>query len=319
MKAEPRKEKARPEEKALEEVKPEDIGREVFFESGNLILCGKVSTPPGEGPHPAVLILPEEGPRRRGEELFVEHLSRHLVSSGFLVLYYDNPGEGKSQGSFNDLDDEMKTTAALSALEYLKGLDGVKKDAVSIIGHRGSAYLALNAAIRDEDVSSCVMLSPQLKVIWREFLKEPSGEELQKHLKMKGYGNFESNFLRTVSLWIQKQLKHVASSSEKFVIFLGEKIPVKEYRDFLQRQVSQSLEAFDRPVLVVVGRNDEGFDSKMIARIESALTKRGDGSKVVIIRALGQYAGNVEFRDGKWSFVPERNIVDLVSDWLKKT
>ena len=232
-KSEPKREKI--EEKPLDEVAPPEkqpgkalepspSGREVFFDSEGLILCGKVFAPLEEGPHPAALILPGEGPRKRGEELFVEELSRHLVSSGFLVLYYDNPGQGKSQGSFNDLDDEMKISVALSALKYLEELEEVNKEAVSIIGHKGSAYLALNAAIQDKNASACVMLSPEMKVIWKKFLNEPSGEELQKHLKRKGYGPFESNFLRTVALRVQKQLEHVTGSSEKFVIFLGEKI-----------------------------------------------------------------------------------------------
>ncbi|RKY42569.1 MAG: hypothetical protein DRP85_02215 [Candidatus Makaraimicrobium thalassicum] len=266
--------------------------KEIFFESDNLILSGKLWIPDGEGAFPAVLVVPKDGPMAQGEQYLLDSFGEFLSASGFVVLVFDSPGQGKSQGSFMGLNDGKRIRNIIAGISYLKEHPAVEKGHISLIGHDGGGYLALKAASRVPYVRSCVLLGAPFRSLKTDFVKDSSREKVREHLKS------------------------VAQSTEDFSFFMGIKIPLEEYREFIARRPYETILSFDRPLLLIVGRDDKFFDPRAVDGLEKLLGKKGRLNKMIVFRKLGAYLGEMVEHDGSWTFSANRDILGLIGNWI---
>ena len=103
---------------------PYDVEDVMFKNSkANIKLAGTLTTPEGDGPFPAVVLISGSGPQNRDEELLGHKpflvLSDYFTRNGIAVLRYDDRGVGDSEGDFSTTSFDFANDAD-AAVAYLK-------------------------------------------------------------------------------------------------------------------------------------------------------------------------------------------------------
>ncbi|MEU6412694.1 alpha/beta fold hydrolase [Microbispora sp. NPDC046933] len=130
-----------------------DIG--LAFASGGERLAGTLTLPDGDGPFPAVLLVPGSGPVDRDSDHrrlplgVTRQLAEAFAVAGIASLRYDKRGVGASTGDFlaAGLRDNMDD--ARSALAALRGRPEIDSGRVALAGHSEGALIAANLAAHD--------------------------------------------------------------------------------------------------------------------------------------------------------------------------
>ena len=291
-------------------------GKEVFFESNKLILSGRVWAPRGEGPRPAAIIIPKDGPVTNGEEEMIAALARELSDRGVMVMVFDYPGQGKSQGIFSAATDQDRILNIEDAVRHLESNPLVSKGDISLIGHEGGGYMAIMAANRIATVRSCVLLG-----IPESFKVDTGSVSTKDHMKRivasKGLGPFDEGFMNLASIRVQAHIKSVELSREKVTGFMGVKMPVGAYREFMARAPYRAVISFDRPILWIMGKNDRRYEQGVITALENERKKRGqERDKIAVFRDLGEYLGQINAKGQAWQFVINKDVSGLVCGWI---
>jgi pimeloyl-ACP methyl ester carboxylesterase len=292
---------------------------EIFFESRGLILSGRLWTPPGSGPFPAALILPKDGPLTAGEESMLNALAGAISSKGFVVLVFDRPGQGKSQGAFSGNDDEKNVRDITVAISHLENNPKVRRSSISIIGHEGGGYLGLKAAEAKTGVRSCMILGMPSSFEKHMLSDEGAAKDaLQKLLAERGFGAFADDYMKKVAGVTREHLQRIIASNETVSYFMGITLPDKEYRDFIERKPYETIISFQRPLLFIVARDDRYFDPKVVDRLKASLAAQNKNGRIAEFRILGPNAGSMAEKEGKWTFVVNNDVVTLMEKWLKE-
>jgi len=289
----------------------------VYFESDKLMLSGRLWLPDGDGPFPGVLFVTEDGPMTNGERLLFESIARKLTDSGIAVLDIDDSGQGKSQGNFNDLDDTRRLksiAAAFSVFEKHPLIDG---DKITLMGHRGGGYLAVKASEMLPSVEACILLNMPLENIRSYLMRKMSKDGIQQDLDIRGLGRFDENYMLTVQKIMTSQMREVLDTKEDVVYFMGKKLSLKAYREYLDRKPYETLIRFERPLLMVFGKDDVDFQPQAVSGLKTILSD-DNRLQIIVFRNLGRYMGNIEYIDGKWEFVPDEDVLQLIKSWLVK-
>ena len=294
-----------------------DGSQEVFFESDNLILSGKIWYPAvGNGPFPGVILVPRDGPATAGERSMLEAMGKGLSEDGFVALLFDSPGQGKSQGSFSGLDDEKRVNDIKAAAGFLRQQPSVIKDSINLVGYAGGGYIALKSASGLPEVRSCVVVGLPSGFEKNVLLHDAPQRDIQKVLDKQGIGPFDDKFMETVAGMVRAHLKKVSASNEDVSYFMGVTVPVKGYRTYIERRPYETMISFGRPLLLVLGRDDMYFDPKSIERLEKTLKETNKADEVAIFRNPGPYMGEMAERGPAWSFSINRDVLRLISRWL---
>jgi alpha/beta superfamily hydrolase len=112
----------------------------------DLILHGSLTIPTNKKQFPAVLLINDNGPQTRNNDLHgiavFEILADFFGRNGIAVLRYDKRGVGSSSGSFDDATIQDFATDANAALLWLKQKLGSRSNKVGILGHGEGTYAA---------------------------------------------------------------------------------------------------------------------------------------------------------------------------------
>lgn len=127
-------------------------------------LAGTLTLPPGDGPHPAVVLVSGSGPQDRDETLAGYRpflvLADHLGRRGVAVLRLDDRGVGGSTGSTPESTLGDRADDALAAVRYLRGRSEVDGTRVGLVGHSEGGWVAPLVAVEAPDrVAFVVMLA----------------------------------------------------------------------------------------------------------------------------------------------------------------
>jgi pimeloyl-ACP methyl ester carboxylesterase len=123
-------------------------------------LAGTLTTPEGEGPHPAVVLVSGSGPQNRNgvvaghETLHV--LADALTRRGIAVLRYDERGVGESTGSFSGATTEDFAGDVRAALDWLRQREGLGK--IGVVGWSEGALVAPMLAARSSALPDFLVL-----------------------------------------------------------------------------------------------------------------------------------------------------------------
>ncbi len=141
--------------------KAEDVEFENKLEGHKL--AGTLTTPEGEGPFPAVVLVSGSGPQDRDEFLLGHRpfliIADHLSRRGIAVLRYDDRGVAKSGGVFANTTSEGFTNDAVAAVDFLMGRDEIDKKKIGIAGHSEGGIIAPIAATRSPNVAFIILLA----------------------------------------------------------------------------------------------------------------------------------------------------------------
>jgi pimeloyl-ACP methyl ester carboxylesterase len=140
---------------------------EVTFENPaapGVTLAGTLTIPPGDQPHPAVVLISGSGLQDR-DETIAEHkpfwiIADHLSRNGIAVLRYDDRGFAKSTGDASAATLEDFATDAYAAISWLAKHPAIDGERVGLIGHsEGGVIAPLVASQHPKDVDFLVLLA----------------------------------------------------------------------------------------------------------------------------------------------------------------
>lgn len=131
-----------------------------FTSADGVALAGTLVTPKGEGPFPGVVLITGSGPQDRDETIaghkpfrvLADYLARHNVAS----LRYDDRGAGASGGDFAAASFADFAADARAAAARLRRSDRIGW--VGLAGHSEGGLVALEAAVRQPEVSDFLVL-----------------------------------------------------------------------------------------------------------------------------------------------------------------
>jgi hypothetical protein len=139
--------------------------REVRFDNqaAGITLAGTLTLPPGDGPHPAVVLISGSGAQDRDEFIW-EHrpflvLADHLTRHGFAVLRYDDRGTAQSTGQYRGATIEDFAGDASAAVEFLRGQERIDGARIGLIGHSEGGVVAPMVANTRGDVAFIVLMA----------------------------------------------------------------------------------------------------------------------------------------------------------------
>ncbi len=126
-------------------------------------LAGTVLIPNGPGPFPAVVFVTGSGPQDRDETLLGHHpflvIADYLARHGIASLRYDDRGVAHSTGNFATSTSVDFADDAEAAVRFLRGVPGISRDRVGIIGHSEGGLIGPLVAARSRDVAFVVMMA----------------------------------------------------------------------------------------------------------------------------------------------------------------
>ena len=126
------------------------------FHSGPLALAGTLLAPASPGPHPAVVLVPNEHAAPRDAH---RKDADFLVSQGFAALVYDRRGLGASQGEASRVPIPELADDALAAVELLRGRADIERGRVGVWGHSQGGWVAALAGSRSPSVAFVINVS----------------------------------------------------------------------------------------------------------------------------------------------------------------
>lgn len=128
----------------------------------NITLVGTLTTPQGNGPFPAVVLISGSGAQDRNEELFdhkpFEVIADYFTRNGIAVLRYDDRGAGlsdKGKAGSNTLDLSYDAEAAF---DYLKSCSTIDHSKIGLLGHSEGGIINYMIAERRNDVAFLISL-----------------------------------------------------------------------------------------------------------------------------------------------------------------
>src|SRR5262245_15012477 len=132
-------------------------------DSAHITLAATLTTPRGDGPFPAVLLITGSGPQDRDESLaghkpflvLADYLTRH----GIAVLRADDRGVAKSGGKFALATTSDFATDAEAGVAYLRTRHEIDGKRIGLIGHSEGGLIAPLVASRDRGIAFVVMLA----------------------------------------------------------------------------------------------------------------------------------------------------------------
>jgi len=126
-------------------------------------LAATLTTPPGNGPFPAVLLICGSGPHDRDESLMGHRpflvLADYLTRKGVAVLRADKRGVGKSTGDNAAATMTDFASDADAGVSYLKTRPEVDPHHIGLIGHSEGGIVAPMVATHNPDVAFLVLMA----------------------------------------------------------------------------------------------------------------------------------------------------------------
>lgn len=170
----------------------------VTFRSGGITLSGRLVLPPGDGPHPAVVLV--HGSERDAATVYY-HDPYVFASQGIATFVYDKRGTGRSGGKFVMNFDQLANDA-LAALERVRRHPAIDPTRVGLCGSSQGGWIAPLAATRSDAVRF---------VLVRYGLAESPAQEDRNEaldgLRARGYGEEEIRKAEEVVAAVHKVLR----------------------------------------------------------------------------------------------------------------
>jgi pimeloyl-ACP methyl ester carboxylesterase len=135
------------------------------FRSGDVTLAGTLTVPAGQGPFPAVLLIPGSGPvdrdsnHKRMRLDITRQLADALLEAGVATLRYDKRGIGASGGRWRAAGFIDNADDARAALATLADRPEIDRSRLVIAGHSEGALLATIVAAGNDRLAGVVLLS----------------------------------------------------------------------------------------------------------------------------------------------------------------
>jgi alpha-beta hydrolase superfamily lysophospholipase len=151
----------------IESDEPYD-SEEVRFDSGAISLAGTLTTPQGEGPWAAAVLITGSGAQDRDENTpgpgglklgIFRSIADTLTRRGIAVLRCDDRGVGGSGGSLATAGLSDLVADVESAVLFLRGRSEIDDARIALVGHSEGAIIAPIVAADDSRVAAIVLMA----------------------------------------------------------------------------------------------------------------------------------------------------------------
>ena len=275
--------------------------------NGSIQYGATLTTPFGEGPFPAVVLITGSGQQNRDEEIGGHKpfavIADHLTKNGFAVLRVDDRGVGQTTGDVTssttlDFADDIST-----GLDYLIGRKEIDIKRLGLIGHSEGGMIAPVLAAKRKDISAIVLMAAPGKKTTEILIEQNeafytsrglSKEYVDSYMDLYSVivrlmaNNVDKETVKTkltteVDTWINKTRADVVVATSgitnddkkmQFIEGLVETFTTPWFRYFLSYQPQQFLEKLSCKVLAINGNRDiQIFAGSNLKGIEAALKK----------------------------------------------
>ena len=287
-------------------------------------LVGTLTTPDGEGPFPAALLIPGSGPLDRdgNHKRLPLGLSRDLAAildkAGWATLRFDKRGVGESTGDYLSTGFYDELADATSALEWLNSHPDVA--AVVPVGHSAGALYSAEMSARGEAPSGAVLFgyttsTGEETLVWQA---GEIGESVPKWVK---------GLLRLFGTNIEKQqskaLAKLKNTSKDVVRIQGQRVNAKWMREFLAYDPEPVLRETTSPLLAITGSKDVQVNP---ADIETFAQITGDRGTAMVIKDVDHilrtetapFSNPKRYKHQVTQPIDDR-VVDALVTWLAST
>jgi len=293
--------------------------REMFFESEDSLLAGKIWVPSGKGKFPGIIISRKEMSGFGSEQDIPDLFGEIFSEAGFITLMFDNFEQGKSHGSFVWLSDEKKTENIEEAAKFLSKHPSSMKDRITLIGSPGGAYSALEAASRLSMINSCILLNLSLNP---EKYGLSAEENIEKELRTtwakNGLETVPADVLRKNAKEIKKWREELTQETEKTSFFLDVKIPVKGYKDFLLRDSYEAVIAFRKPLLLIFEKENTFFDSRAVSFLRKLINESKSSAKVQVVKDFGFGEEMASKKEISRNLAAQNDVCEYMAKWISE-
>ncbi|MEU7138535.1 alpha/beta fold hydrolase [Nocardia sp. NPDC046473] len=122
------------------------------YRNGDITIAGTLTEPDGNGPFPAVLLIPGSGASNRDEEAFGHRpfllWADTLTRAGYAVLRVDKRGTDGTGGTLQDATYPDLADDAAAGVRFLRGRPDIDRNRVGLLGHSEGGFLAPLVASR---------------------------------------------------------------------------------------------------------------------------------------------------------------------------
>ena len=244
-------------------------------------LAGTLTTPDGEGPFPAALLIGGSGPLDRdgNHKRLPLGLSRDLAeildSAGWVTLRFDKRGVGESTGDYLSTGFYDELADATSALEWLSSYPNVT--AVVPVGHSAGALYAVEMSAHDYVPSGAVLFgyttsTGEATLVWQA---GEIGESVPRWVK-----GLLTVFGTNIEKQQSKALAKLKNTTNDVVRIQGQRINAKWMREFLVYDPEPVLRSSKSPLLAITGSKDVQVNP---ADIETISRITGDRATAMVI------------------------------------
>jgi pimeloyl-ACP methyl ester carboxylesterase len=192
---------------------------DIVIDAGEATLSGTLMIPPGEGPHPAIVLLHGSGPLTRWSFGPYPHF---FTSLGFATLIYDKRGTGDSTGVRLDASSGALATMpdayypdglvndAQAVFDHLRQRSEIDPETIGFWGSSEGGMLSTQVAAREPDVAFAIDSSGFMGPLW-----ETLAYQVEPILVRDGYPEDVEEAQELTELWMR-----VARTGEDYELFL---------------------------------------------------------------------------------------------------
>ncbi len=300
---------------------------ELTFTSGEHTLAASLTVPEGEGPFPAILLIPGSGPvdrdsnHKRMRLDVTGAVARALAGTGLVTLAYDKRGVGASPGDWRTAGLDDSTDDARAALTVLRARPEVDASRVVVVGHSEGAIHAgrLGADAGADGLAGVVLLSASAT----------PGEELLRWqtanavASMPGWLRRVMKVLRVdLAKKTEQNRQKIKATTTDVARIGGQKVNAKWYRELMASDPREDLSRVVVPVLAVTGSKDlqvKPSDLSVIAEAVGGLVEVHEVPDVThILRPQPGEASLSGYKKEVRQPVDAR-VISLVAEWVWRT
>lgn len=304
---------------------------DVAIQSGATRLAGTFCLPACRGTFPAVLMIHGSGPLDRDENMKGQSLdifntvARGLAEAGIASLRYDKRGCGASGGHFFQAGHADLVADAANCLDAMARFEGVKTDAVFLLGHSEGCIIAPQVSLQRPIAAGMILLCPFLEFFESLLLRQAAQLDKEAaHLPgWSGWAKRFSNRIIGSSLALQKRLiQKVKHSSSPMIRFCFTRQPAKWYRELMALDPSGIFSRTTAPMLLIGGENDLQCQPDDVFKIASIAKGKSEAWIVENMNHLLRLDENPPSLAGIARTIKapmEPIVIERIVQWIRKT
>jgi dipeptidyl aminopeptidase/acylaminoacyl peptidase len=300
---------------------------EVRFESDTVTLAGTLTTPRGEGPWPAAVLITGSGPQDRDENTpgpgglklgIFRSIADTLTRRDIAVLRYDDRGVGASGGNLGSAGLSDLVADVQAAVRFLRGRSEIDGTRIALIGHSEGGIVAPIVAADDSELAAIVLMAGTATSLDSVIIEQTVSAALEA-------GGDSADLARAREMMEEfSQAIREGRDLEETDLPAGLKAleaARKWLREHMQHDPLATIREVQAPVLIVNGGQDIQVAPEHARRLGAALREGGHPDYEVKIFprlnhlfAVSRGAGAAEYADPGAEVDSE--FLSYLADWL---